>query len=91
MKVLFEEIVTAWSSENIKVAEMEAVREIGGAALDTLDEVVGPGGPESDFQSATQRMRAKTKRRFISLLDIMEKYQRHGFFTSPGDLIPSFF
>lgn len=79
VKILFEEIVNAWGDEPSQNPEIEATAE-------TLEDA-GDG----DLQSASQRMRKMRKKRFISLLDVMERYQRHGFFTSPGDLIPNFF
>lgn len=83
IKVLFEEIVSTWGEGDSKSLESEVV------GPDSAIEDVG--GVEGDFQSVQHGIKGKHSKRFISLLDVMERYQRHGFFTSPGDLIPNFF
>ena len=87
--------MTAWSAESLKGSESELVGSssstLAGGGIKMPKEEVLAG--DTQFQSSnSQKLIEMRKRRFISLLDIMEKYQRHhGFFTSPLDLIPSFF
>lgn len=89
MKVLFEEIVSAWSNEPLKHVELELSAGGNMRASNTIEDLGGT--KEQGFQTLSQRIRKIRKKRFISLLDVMERYQRQGFFTSPGDLIPNFY